>query len=127
MFGWMIAGAGQNPPSGMTSPPGPDAAASLSVTVPLRPGSEASRPGSFPAPCDSIRQFMRDAVTPASPAGAGPGGAARAGLHAEAAADDLLHDLGRAAEDGLCPPVGVGPGHRVLPHVAVAAVELDAP
>src|SRR3954454_17430957 len=46
---------------------------------------------------------------------------------AERATDDLLHDLGRAAVDGLDPGVDEGPGNRVLEHVAVAAVQLQAP
>src|SRR5207247_7453277 len=45
----------------------------------------------------------------------------------EAAADDFFHDLGGAAEDGLHAAVGPGPAHGVLAHVAVAAVQLDAP
>src|SRR5215469_13569086 len=116
MFGWMIAGAGQNPPSGMTSPPGPDAPASLSVSVtaPLRPGSDPLPPAHVTAYGNSCDSQSHE----------GPGGL---GSDAETAADDLLHDLGGAAEDGLRPAVGVGPGHRVLPHVAVAAVQLDAP
>src|SRR5262245_5153321 len=44
----------------------------------------------------------------------------------EPAADDLGHDLRRAAVDPLDAVVDVSPGDRVLEHVAVAAVELDA-
>ena len=40
--------------------------------------------------------------------------------------DDLLLDLGGAAVDRLDAGVGVGLGDRVLVHVAVAAVQLDA-
>src|SRR6266542_3299916 len=44
----------------------------------------------------------------------------------ETAADDLLHDFAGAAVDAGDPGVGPGPGDRILGHVAVAAVELDA-
>src|SRR2546422_11420976 len=37
-------------------------------------------------------------------------------------ADDLFHDLGRPAVDGLDAAVGEGPGDGVLGHVAVAAL-----
>ena len=53
------------------------------------------------------------------------GGRDRGGL-GRAAPDDLLHDLRRAAVDAGDAGVGVGPGHRVLGHVAVAAVQLHA-
>src|SRR5687768_11352869 len=46
---------------------------------------------------------------------------------AERAADDLLHDLGRPAVDGLHAAVEEGLRDRVLEHVAVAAVQLEAP
>ena len=56
-----------------------------------------------------------------------PGRAVTAlGSHPKAAADDLLHDLGRPAEDGLDPAVGERPGHAELTHVPVAAVQLQA-
>ena len=54
----------------------------------------------------------------------------RGGLGPQAghlAGDDRLHDLGRAAVDGLHPGVGVGPRDRVLGYVAVAAEQLQAP
>jgi hypothetical protein len=38
--------------------------------------------------------------------------------------DDLFHDLGGAAVDGLHPGVDEGAGHRILRHVAVSAVQL---
>jgi cytochrome P450 family 144 len=41
-------------------------------------------------------------------------------------ADDLLHDLGRAAVDGLHAGVQERPRDRVLQHVAVSAVQLQA-
>src|SRR6185312_346363 len=44
-------------------------------------------------------------------------------LEAEAAADDLFHDLGGAAEYRLHAAVGPGPACGVLAHVAVAAVQ----
>src|SRR4051812_4408732 len=48
------------------------------------------------------------------------------GSEAERPADDLLHDLGRAAVDGLDAGVQEGPRDGVLEHVAVAAVQLQA-
>ena len=45
---------------------------------------------------------------------------------AERAADDLLHDLVRAAVDAGDARVGEGARDRVLEHVAVAAVQLHA-
>src|SRR5215472_4678107 len=42
------------------------------------------------------------------------------------AADQFFHDLVRAAVDLLHPAVGIKPRDRVFPHVAVAAVELQA-
>src|SRR5690606_35099370 len=41
--------------------------------------------------------------------------------------DQILHDLRRTAENGLNPGIGVGLGNPVLVHVAVAAVQLQAP
>src|SRR5688500_15793744 len=49
------------------------------------------------------------------------------GSEAERATDDLLHDLGRPAVDGLHAAVEEGLRDRVLEHVAVAAVQLQAP
>src|SRR5687768_18467897 len=49
------------------------------------------------------------------------------GSEAEGATDDLLHDLGRPAVDGLHAAVEEGLRDRVLEHVAVAAVQLQAP
>src|ERR1700754_5313402 len=48
-------------------------------------------------------------------------------LDPEAAPDDLFHDLGRAAVDGLHPCVEIGTRDRVFAHVAVTAVQLQAP
>src|ERR1035441_9658888 len=45
---------------------------------------------------------------------------------AQAAAHDLLHDLGRAAVEPLHPGVSPEPGDLVLVDVAVAAVQLQA-
>src|SRR5216683_5654760 len=57
-----------------------------------------------------------------------PSLAGRSGPQAgHVAGDDRLHDLGRAAVDGLYPGVGVGARDRVLGHVAVAAEQLQAP
>ncbi len=47
-------------------------------------------------------------------------------LETEAAADDLFHDLVGAAVDLLHPGVAPCSGNRVLLHVAVATVELEA-
>src|SRR6202171_4425206 len=47
-------------------------------------------------------------------------------LNTEASTDDLLHDLGCAAVDRLHPRIEVGPRDRVLAHVAVAAMHLQA-
>src|SRR5690349_3278069 len=44
----------------------------------------------------------------------------------ERAPYQFLHDLVGATVDLLNPAVGVEPGDRVFPHVAVAAVELQA-
>src|SRR5271165_2504384 len=44
----------------------------------------------------------------------------------QAAADDLLHDLGRPAVDRLHPRVEERPRYAVFAHVAVAAVQLQA-
>src|SRR4051812_21749712 len=45
---------------------------------------------------------------------------------AHGAADDLLHDLARAAVQPLHPPVAPQPGDLVLVDVAVTAVQLQA-
>src|SRR6516165_294407 len=100
MFGWGISGAGQNPPSGMTS------SRSASATCTLHIGQ-----GFY----DSVTPNLRSAVT--KPPRSQP----------EAPADDLLHDLGGTAEDRLPPAVGERPGHGKLTNVAVPAVQLHAP
>jgi hypothetical protein len=45
----------------------------------------------------------------------------------DVATDDLLHDLGRSAVDRLYPGVDESTRNRILRHVAVAAVQLQAP
>src|SRR5690348_7392625 len=74
----------------------------------------------------TARRFPAVRLTRCQEAGALVSPSAWSGSQAQAAADDLLHDLGGAAEDGLDPAVGPGPAHGVLAHVAVAAVQLDA-
>src|SRR5260370_39835524 len=114
MFGCGISGAGQNPPSGMISSPGRirccTAALSDSATSLLRPRAsrraDAPPPGVCPAqgarpPCDTIPPDLRNAVIPRL--------ASDAGVHAQTAGGDLLHDLHRTAEDRLRPSVGVCP------------------
>jgi hypothetical protein len=45
-------------------------------------------------------------------------------IHLKAPADEFFHDFVGAAVDALHACVGPGPGDRVFPHVAVAAVQL---
>src|SRR5579871_7059626 len=97
MFGCGISGAGQNPPSGMTS------SRSGSATSVLRPARQRST-----TLYDRVRLNLRRAVIDPSPSS-----------EPEVAADDLLHDLGRAAEDRLHPAVGERPGDREFTHVPV--------
>src|SRR5207248_7962385 len=52
---------------------------------------------------------------------------ARTNLKPNGLGDDALHDLARAAVDAGDAGVGVAAGDRVLGHVSVAAVQLDAP
>ena len=89
------------------------------TTAMARPRSAGRYPVSDAAP------RTRRAAQPGLPAGQRHG-LRRGPVQAEAAADDLLHDLGSAAEDGLNPTVGPGPLQSVLAHVAAAAVQLDA-
>src|SRR5262252_4219078 len=106
MFGCGISGAGQNPPSGMTS------SRSGSATGVLRPARQRSM-----TLYDRVRLNLRQAVIAAPSLLSEP----------EVAADDLLHDLGRAAEDRLHPAVGERPGDRVFTHVPVPPEQLNAP
>src|SRR5438445_9233988 len=50
----------------------------------------------------------------------------RSSARGDFAADDLLHDLGRATVDRLYASVDECAGDRILGHVAVAAVQLQA-
>src|SRR6185437_2829520 len=102
MFGCGISGAGQNPPSGMTS------SRSGSATGVLRPARQRVM-----TLYDRVRLNLRQAVIAVRSPPSEP----------EVAADDLLHDLGRATEDRLHPAVGERAGHRELTHVAVPPVE----
>src|SRR5690606_38840689 len=66
--------------------------------------------------CNSTAWRLVGATTRQQPCGSQP----------ERLGDDRLHHLGRASEDAGHPSVGVHPGDRVLQHVPVAAVQLQA-
>src|SRR5690606_29883769 len=101
-----------------------------------RPGRRRRR-GRSPwaaAPTDGTGRRHRPAREPYRPASAAERGEAagvrgrarRPASEAERAADDLAHDLVRAAVDPLDAGVAPHPRDLVLLHVAVAAVDLDA-
>src|SRR6478609_5594983 len=80
-----------------------------------------------PAICSSIpaRSAWTSVLMRLTPRGGSTSGVGHS-LEAQGAADDLLLDLRRTAVDRLDPAVHEGLRDRVLEHVAVAAVQLDA-
>lgn len=108
--------------------PGNDASFSArwsqsSASSDRRSSGRTSRPA--PAPLDTSRPvwFHLGGTTPAS-CGASAIRAQRSDV--QTAADDLLHDLVRAAVDLLDPRIEVRLRNRVFTHVAVTAVQLEA-